>query len=180
MIKSVTICLQTYFSLFYCISQLKISCLSRLFFPQLSQWIRMLLYERNLDNLSRGRGKGLVGPLQEIPESLVGEWLECGGLVGVKWLQWSSCGGEVGVIVVVIVDYGSKGVLINCCIRHCRIGNCRTGEDCIRSVGFWSSRVIFCGFGNPGFWQLQQLKLWEEHIWERVEQQLGLEQDGKV
>ena len=48
--------------------------------------------------------------------------------------------------------YGSEGVLINCCIRHCSIGNCRTGKDCTRSVGFWSSRVIFCGFGNPGFW----------------------------
>ena len=46
----------------------------------------MLLYGRNLDDLSRGRGKGIVGPLQEIPESLVGEWLECGGVVGVKWL----------------------------------------------------------------------------------------------
>ena len=54
--------------------------------------------------------------------------------------------------MVVIVDYGSKRVLINCCIRHCSIGNCRTGEGCTRSVGLWRSRVIFCGFGNPGFW----------------------------
>ena len=46
----------------------------------------MLLYGRNLDDLSRGRGKGIVGPLQEIPESLVRDWLECGGLGGVKWL----------------------------------------------------------------------------------------------
>ena len=41
--------------------------------------------------------------------------------------------------------------MINCCSRHCSIGNCRTGEGCTRSVGFWRSRVIFCGFGNPGF-----------------------------
>ena len=30
-------------------------------------------------------------------------------------------------------------MVINCCSRHRRIENCRTG------------RVIFCGFGNPGF-----------------------------
>ena len=43
----------------------------------------MFLYGRNFD-LSRGRGKGIVGPLQEVPESLVGEW-------------WSSRSGVVGV-----------------------------------------------------------------------------------
>ena len=32
----------------------------------------------DLDDLSRGREKGIVG-LWKIPESLVGEWLECGG-----------------------------------------------------------------------------------------------------
>ena len=46
----------------------------------------MLLYGRNLDDLSRVRGKGIVGPLQEVPESLVGDWLE--------WLEWSGCGCE--------------------------------------------------------------------------------------
>ena len=45
--------------------------------------------------------------------------------------------------MVVFVYDGSKGVLINCCIRHCSIGNCRTCEGCTRSVGFWRSRVIF-------------------------------------
>ena len=51
----------------------------------------MFLYGRNFD-LSRGRGKGIVGPLQEVPESLVGEWwssrsgVVCGGVVGVEWL----------------------------------------------------------------------------------------------
>ena len=39
---------------------------------------------RNMDDLSRGGGKVIVRLLQEI--SLVGEWLECGGVVGVKWL----------------------------------------------------------------------------------------------
>ena len=53
----------------------------------------------------------------------------------------------VEVLVVVFGYYGSEGVLINC-----SIGNSRTGEGCTRSVGFWRSRVIFCGFGNPGFW----------------------------
>ena len=58
----------------------------------------------------------------------------------------------VKVLVVVSIYYGSEGVLYNCCSRHCSIGSCRTGEGCARSVGFWRSRVIFCGFGNPGFW----------------------------
>ena len=57
----------------------------------------------------------------------------------------------VEVLVVVFGYYGSEGVFINCCSRHCSIGNCRTGEGCTRSGGFWRSRVIFCGFGNPGF-----------------------------
>ena len=39
---------------------------------------------RNLDDLLRGGEKVIVRLLQEIP--LVGEWLECGGVVGVKWL----------------------------------------------------------------------------------------------
>ena len=34
---------------------------------------------RNLDDLLRGGGKVIVRLLQEIP--LVGEWLECGGVV---------------------------------------------------------------------------------------------------
>ena len=39
---------------------------------------------RNMDDLFRGGGKVIVRLLQEI--LLVGEWLECGGVVGVKWL----------------------------------------------------------------------------------------------
>ena len=39
---------------------------------------------RNMDDFSRGGRKVIVRLLQEIP--LVGEWLECGGVVEVKWL----------------------------------------------------------------------------------------------
>ena len=49
----------------------------------------------------------------------------------------------VEVLVVVFGYYGSEGVWINCCSRRCSIGNCRTGEGCTRSGGFWRSRVIF-------------------------------------
>ena len=45
--------------------------------------------------------------------------------------------------MVVFVYYGSEGVLINCCIRHCSIGNCRTGEGCTRSVGFLEKQGYF-------------------------------------
>ena len=43
--------------------------------------------------------------------------------------------------MVVIIYYGREGALI--CSRHCGIGSCRTGEGCVRSEGFWRSRVIF-------------------------------------
>ena len=57
----------------------------------------------------------------------------------------------VEVSMVVFGYFGSGGVLINCYSGHCSIDICRTGEGYTRSVGFWRIRVIFCGFGNPGF-----------------------------
>ena len=56
----------------------------------------MFLYGRNFD-LSRGRGKGIVGPLQEVPESLVGEWWSSrsGVVCGCEWLfQLYTVGGK--------------------------------------------------------------------------------------